>query len=124
MNQLFVAAQNLWTDGDIPTSGNCAYGTNNPNFAVTGMSQMPAMSPPAMAAGDLPVSYIGSLNLTPLNATTPQTILASDVFNAQLGIAQRRNTLNNNRFTKQIAINNLTTIAAVVAYNATTGWSF
>lgn len=69
-------------------------------------------------------SHVGNITLQPLNAATPQSILATDVYAALLGIANRRNSLNTNRLTKQIAINALTTIAAVVAYDATTGWSF
>lgn len=65
----------------------------------------------------------GNITYQPLNATTPQTIPAADVFSGLLGIANRRNSLNSNRLTKQVAVNNLTTIAAVTAYDATAGWS-
>lgn len=69
-------------------------------------------------------SHNGNITLQPLNAATPQSIPATDVSAALQGIANRRNSLNTNRLTKQIAINGLTTIAAVTAYDATTGWSF
>jgi hypothetical protein len=68
--------------------------------------------------------HAGNITHQPLNAAAPQSIPAADISAALQGIANRRNTLNSNRLTKRVAINALTTIAAVVAYDATTGWSF
>lgn len=70
------------------------------------------------------IVYTGNITHMPLNASAPQAIPAVDIFNAMLGIASRRNTLNSNRLTKQIAVGNLSTIAACAAYDATAGWSF
>jgi hypothetical protein len=69
------------------------------------------------------LSYTGSVTHQPLNATSPQTIDTNSVHNAITGIASRRNTLNADRMAKKAAVNALTTIPAVVAYDATTGWS-
>lgn len=69
-------------------------------------------------------NHVGNITHQPLNATTPQSIPAGDISLALQGIANRRNTLNSNRMAKKIAVNALTTIPAVVAYDATTGWSF
>lgn len=83
---------------------------------ITGATVSGALSPG--------FSHVGNITLQPLNAAAPQSIPATDVYTALLGIANRRNSLNTNRLTKQIAINALSTIAAVAAYDATTGWSF
>ena len=60
----------------------------------------------------------------PLNSASIVAISVDDFNDALSGILSRRNTLNNNRRTKQTAINALSTIPAVVAYDVTTGWSF
>ena len=78
----------------------------------------------AGASGTGTPTYVGTITITPLNATAPQTVASSDVNAALTGITTRRNTLNGNRMTKQTAVNNLTTITAIVAYDATTGWAF
>jgi hypothetical protein len=70
------------------------------------------------------LSHVGNITHQPLNATSPQTIAASIVDTALQGIASRRNTLNTNKMAKQAAVNVLSTIPAIVAYDATTGWSF
>jgi hypothetical protein len=70
------------------------------------------------------LNYTGTIATQPLNSGSMVNVPASDVNVALQGIAARRETLNSNRLTKQAAINALTTIPAVVAYDATTGWSF
>jgi hypothetical protein len=87
----------------------------------SGAAQIAGASVSGSVTTDL--TYAGNITMMPLNATTPQTIAASTVNTAIQGIASRRNTLNNDRLTKEVAINALTTIAQVVAYDATAGWS-
>jgi hypothetical protein len=78
------------------------------------------VSAPVSAA----LSYEGNITTQPLNATSLQSIPATLGNTALQGIAARRESLNSNRINKKAAVNALTTIPAVVAYDATTGWSF
>jgi len=101
----------------------------SPNFAPTyaGFGVMTALTAPTVTtpgSGSGSMTHSGNITYRPLNATAPQTIPATDAAAALTAIANRRNSLNSDRLSKQAAINALATIAAVVAYDATTGWSY
>lgn len=98
--------------------------TKTPNFAVSGMTGMANLPGATMPASSISIAVSGNIVMQPLNASAPQSIAATDFYSALVNIAGRRSALNTNRLTKQNAINALTTIPAVVAYDATTGWSF
>jgi hypothetical protein len=63
-----------------------------------------------------------SISWPPLNSTVSVTLAMSDMRSLISSINSRRTTLQNTRLTKQNAINALSTIAAVIAYDVTTGW--
>lgn len=59
---------------------------------------------------------------TPIGATTPQNLTAAELVGLISGITTRRQNLQNVSKSKQAAVNALTTVAAVIAYDVTTGW--
>jgi len=115
---------NINNTGTIMGGGLTTVGAPNGYVFSTPASGAPAIAGASVTAGATDISYAGNLTIMPLNASAPQSIPAIDIHTALVGIASRRNSLNNNRLTKQVAINALSTIAAVTAYDATTGWSF
>jgi len=83
-----------------------------------GFATMGVLAGASVAAGG------GSITWQPIGSPDPIALPGSELSGALGGIVTRRNALNNNRVDKQAAINALSTIAAVTAYDATTGWSF
>lgn len=131
-NCLNMLTQTTYQFHTVPASGTVpgkyvgiiAAGGNAPQFGMGNMSSVSNIPGATVSSGTIRLLYSGSITMQPLNAATPQAIPA-DTYNQVLsGIGSRRNSLNNNRLTKQFAIDALTTIPAVVAYDATAGWSF
>ena len=65
---------------------------------------------------------IPPINWTPLGATATVVLSATEMGTLMNGIAQRRASLLNVCQTKKNAVNALTTLAAVIAYDVTAGW--
>jgi hypothetical protein len=63
-----------------------------------------------------------SVSWTPLNATAPVSLSMTSMRTLISNIQTRRGSLQSTRLTKTNAINLLTTVAAVIAYDVTTGW--
>jgi phage gp45-like len=66
----------------------------------------------------------GSMNLswTPIGQAAPVTLSSADVSTIMTGIANRRTNLLTTKVNKTNAVNALTSIAGVIAYDATAGW--
>jgi hypothetical protein len=65
-----------------------------------------------------------SVQWPPLNSTVTVSLAMTDMRSLISSINSRRTTLQNARLAKRNAINALATVAAVIAYDATTGWPF
>lgn len=72
--------------------------------------------------GAPPASINGTLSLIPIGGTVPVSLTLAEFMNLMQGIATRRSTLLATRGTKLAQVNALTTIASVIAYDATAGW--
>jgi hypothetical protein len=72
-----------------------------------------------------PLQIVGPpIDWPPLNSTVTVSLAMSDMRTLIATIQQRRTTLQNTRLAKINAINAMGTIAAVIAYDVTTGWPF
>jgi phage gp45-like len=94
-----------------------AYGS----VSYPGVTGNPFTSVTQQSAGVGPVQ-IPSMQWTPIDNAAPVTLSASEMAGLMSGIATRRSNLLNARITKKNAVNALTDIAAVIAYDVTTGW--
>jgi hypothetical protein len=65
-----------------------------------------------------------SIDWPPYNSTTTIRLAMTDMRTLMSTINARRTTLQNTRISKTSVINNMTTIAAVIAYDATLGWPY
>jgi hypothetical protein len=73
-------------------------------------------------AGGLGGVSVPSYQIIPVGSSTPLTVTANDIQNISAAVrANRRGTLTTN-LSKQAAIAALSTVAAVIAFDATTGW--
>jgi hypothetical protein len=75
-----------------------------------------SISPPAASPPNIP--------WPPLNSTTTVSLTQSNMRALINSIQQRRGSLQSTRLSKTNAINSMTTVAAIIAYDATTGWPF
>ena len=64
----------------------------------------------------------GNVQWIPIGATAPVTVTPTEQTGILNGIAARTNDLNAKRNVKIAAVNALTTVPAVIAYDVTTGW--
>ena len=71
-----------------------------------------------------PVANVATANVQwiPIGSATPVIVTPDEQTAIMSGIAARTNTLNVKKNAKVTAVNALTTIPAVIAYNVTTGW--
>ena len=107
---------------DVPPQGTFT-GTNIGGTSIAGASvsaiAIPAIddiTPPTMALAGSTIPWI------PIGSTAPAP-LTFDQFSGLIGaINTRRNSLNQVAVNKRAAVNGLTTIPAVIAYDVTTGW--
>lgn len=74
-----------------------------------------AFSPVGTSAGST-VAWI------PLNQAAPVTLTLTEMGTLMNGIATRRQSLETVRFNKRVAVNALTTVEAVIAYDVIAGW--
>lgn len=95
-----------------PTINLFPFGTL-PVPATVVVSAIPA--PAALNAGS-------SVQIYPIGSTTPITLTPAAATAVPAALAQRRNTLLGVRGTKQNQIAALATVAAAIAYDATSGW--
>lgn len=97
-----------------------------PNFQIPAgwYRQMSNVATVMIGASTSTITYSGTITMMPLNAPAPQAVAASDLYTILVSIASRRNSLNNDRLSKRVAIDALTTIPAIAAYDAAAGWSF
>jgi hypothetical protein len=89
-----------------------------PGLGSGGFSAMSAIAGATVSGGGA-----AGASIVPPGESAPISFSSGTINAAYAGIATRRNDLNNNSLIKQAAVNALTTIPAVVAYDATTGWS-
>jgi hypothetical protein len=85
--------------------------TQQPNVSM----QKDPITAPAAVAGP-PIDW------PPLNSTVMVRMSMASMRSLIASIQQRRTTLQNTQLAKTNAINALTTVAAVIAYDVTTGW--
>ena len=85
----------------------------------TGAAVAPTMSAISGISG---VSGAANIPWSPISATAPLLLTIAEMTGLMSGIASRRQTLLNTRYTKRAAINALSTVAAVIAYDVTSGW--
>lgn len=85
--------------------------------ALTGIQSIDNLAWTAIA--NVPTS---SQQWIPIGATAPVNVTPAEQAAIMSGIAARTNDLNVKRNTKVVQVNALTTIAAVIAYDVTTGW--
>jgi hypothetical protein len=76
----------------------------------------------AISYTPLPPVSVSNASWIPIGATAPVTVTPAEQAGIMNGIAARTNALNVKRNTKIGQVNALTTIAAVIAYDVTTGW--
>jgi hypothetical protein len=101
--------------------------TNSPAWLTSvgggGVSQQPSYS-----GSTTPITFQQTagpnISWPPLNATTPVTMSMTSMRTLLANIQSRRASLQSTRLTKTNAVNLLTTIAAVIAYDATSNWPF
>lgn len=107
----------LWTDNlaNWPISTVAAPGLNA-DMALAPIT----FTAPASPAGANPVS--GNLVLIPIGSVNPVVLTLAEFMNLMQGIATRRSNLLTTRGNKLAQVNALTTISAVIAYDATAGW--
>jgi hypothetical protein len=72
--------------------------------------------------GVSPDPALASINWTPLGSASTVTLSATEMSGLMSGISQRRASLLNVCTTKKNQVNALTTLAAVIAYDVTSGW--
>jgi hypothetical protein len=102
--------------GNLPSSGD----TMGPIGHISGVTQNPFPTFPHQ--GITPDPSIPPINWTPLGMASTVTLSATEMGTLMNGIAQRRASLLNVCTTKKAAVNALTTLAAVIAYDVTAGW--
>jgi hypothetical protein len=73
-------------------------------------------------ASTTPDPSIPPITWTPSGAAAPVNLTATEMQGLMSGIATRRASLLNVRITKKNAVNTLTTLPEVIAYDVTTGW--
>jgi hypothetical protein len=128
------------TTSVVTVSGSGVSSSHSPaNVASPGLTSLPgtgAGSAPSMSnvSGVSGVSGLASISSisgvgaaanipwSPIDATAPLLVTMTEITGIMSGIASRRQTLLNTRYTKRAAINALSTIAAVIAYDVTSGW--
>ncbi len=89
---------------------------------LTSLSGTGAANPPTMGAISGISGVAGNIPWSPISATAPLLLTMAEITGIMSGIASRRQTLLNTRYTKRAAINALATVAAVIAYDVTSGW--
>jgi hypothetical protein len=79
---------------------------------------------PLLSFVSYPVGYAlsATVSWTPLNQTTPVNLTMAQMTSLMSGIAARQQSLNGVRQSKTNAVNALTKIADVIAYNVGAGW--
>jgi hypothetical protein len=83
------------------------------------LTPIPTVSHISSPIGTGPPSTI---SWTPIDSATPVNLSPDEVGSIMGGIAARQQTLNGTKTSKTNAVNALTTIAAVIAYDVTAGW--
>jgi hypothetical protein len=73
-------------------------------------------------ASTTPDPSIAPIQWTPIGQANPVTLTATEMAGLMSGITTRRNNLLTTKFNKIAAVNALTEIADVIAYDVTTGW--
>jgi hypothetical protein len=82
-----------------------------------------SLSVPALSVSVPPLSSLGlSISWTPVGEADPVTLSAAEVAGIMSGVANRRTSLLQTKQNKTTAINALTNIEDVIAYDATAGW--
>ncbi len=103
-----------WTGSPYFVDGVSGGGiTQQPNVS---MLKAPINAPPAITGP--PIDW------PPLNSTVSVSLTMSQMRSLVNSIQQRRMQLQNTRLAKITVINGMTTVAGVIAYDATTGWPF
>jgi|SRR5215510_13908812 len=94
------------------------------DHATVTFDALPAL--PSVAVTPIPpggaVPTTNAIPWMPLGATSPVNLTMAEMIGLMSGIATRRKTLQTTRNSKTAAVNALTTVAAVIAYDVTTGW--
>jgi phage gp45-like len=91
---------------------------------VGGITADPIAASPITASPIAPGSGPGAATVqwTPIGQANPVTVTVTEMSDIMSGIHSRRLALTTTKFNKTAAVNALSTIAAVIAYNVTTGW--
>jgi hypothetical protein len=117
-----VAAPGL--DGQIPPSlvSISAIGPNPYNFTYTFTAVYYPTFVNVSHASVTPDPSIPPIQWIPIGSATPVNLSATEMAGIMSGITSRRLSLQTTRVNKIAAVNALTTVQDVIAYDATTGW--
>jgi hypothetical protein len=83
------------------------------------------LSVTALSVSSIPVGSgpgAATLQFTPMGLGTPVTLTATEMSDILAGISLRRSNLLTTKFNKTAAVNALTTVPSVAAYDVTAGW--
>lgn len=117
-----AAELNAFSTADAAT--HTQFNIDSTNFVAlnTLTGSLPIGTLTASALGSLTPLTAPPLSALPYGGTTPVTLTIGDVFNIISALGTQSSNTQVSINTKQNAVNALTTIAAVAAYDATTGW--
>jgi hypothetical protein len=95
---------------------------NPPAYGAISAGSVGAYLMPAIGAVSDPLAGAGAISWLPYNSASGVSITYAQLGTIVTSITARRNSLYNVRETKKAQVQALNTIAAVAAYNVTTGW--